>query len=117
MIVGGQDRGYDFSLLAKRLLTSKVKTVILLPDSGYVIGKEIERAGVEMFDCGAELGDRSAIRARAAIGDVRILRIGDDADLESGRARSAADERRDRDAEGKLTQESTAGQRRSHGPD
>ncbi len=49
VIVGGQDRGYDFSLLAKRLLTSNVKTVILLPDSGFVIGKEIERAGVPVL--------------------------------------------------------------------
>lgn len=49
IIVGGQDRGYDFSLLAKRLLSSKVKTVILLPDSGFVIAKEIERAGVPVL--------------------------------------------------------------------
>ncbi len=49
MIVGGQDRGYDFSVLAKRLVASKVKTVILLPDSGYVIAKEIERAGAPVL--------------------------------------------------------------------
>ena len=80
----------------------RVVAAPLAVDGVAEVHAEIERAGVEMFDRGAELGDRSAIRARAAIREVRILRIGDDADLESVRPRSAADERRDRDAEGEL---------------
>ncbi len=43
VIVGGQDRGYDFSALVKRLQTSSVQTVILLPDSGKTIGDLIEK--------------------------------------------------------------------------
>lgn len=86
----------------------------LAVDGVAEIDAEIERAGVEIFDRGAELGDRRAIRARASVRDVRILRIGDDADLEAFAPRGAADERRDGDAERELTQEPTAGQRRSH---
>ncbi len=52
MILGGQDRGYDFTPLAKRIKNSNVKTVILLPDSGATIKKAIEKAGatVTFFD-------------------------------------------------------------------
>lgn len=45
ILLGGQDRGYDFTPLAERLKTSHVKTVVLLPDSGIIIGKAIEHAG------------------------------------------------------------------------
>ena len=48
IIVGGQDRGYDFAPLAKRIKTSRVKTVILLPDSGTTIRKAIENEGAEV---------------------------------------------------------------------
>ena len=94
----------------------RVVTPPLAVDGVAEVDAEIERAGVEMFDRGAELGDRRAIGARTAVRDVRILRIGDDADLEAFVARGAADERRDGDAERELTQESTAGQRRRHAP-
>ncbi|MDD4628384.1 MAG: UDP-N-acetylmuramoyl-L-alanine--D-glutamate ligase [Candidatus Peribacteraceae bacterium] len=49
IILGGQDRGYDFSPLAKRLKNSKVQTVLLLPDSGATILKAIkhEKVAVE----------------------------------------------------------------------
>ncbi len=43
IIVGGQDRGYDFLPLAKRLKTSSVKVAILLPDSGNTIGEAIKK--------------------------------------------------------------------------
>jgi len=46
IILGGQDRGYDFSLLAKRLKKSKMQTVILLPDSGATIRKALQNEGV-----------------------------------------------------------------------
>ncbi len=43
IILGGQDRGYDFSTLAKRIANSTIETVILLPDSGKLIGEEIKK--------------------------------------------------------------------------
>ena len=46
IILGGQDRGYDFTPLAKCLKESNVRTVILLPDSGTTIRKAIEREGM-----------------------------------------------------------------------
>ncbi len=48
IILGGQDRGYDFSPLVDRLKASSVKTVILLPDSGKKIGEMIRKAGLKM---------------------------------------------------------------------
>ncbi|MSR87228.1 UDP-N-acetylmuramoyl-L-alanine--D-glutamate ligase [Candidatus Peribacteria bacterium] len=42
IILGGQDRGNDFTELAKRLKTSAVKTVILFPGSGPRIRKSLE---------------------------------------------------------------------------
>ncbi len=44
ILLGGQDRGYDFSLLGKRLAESAVKTAILFPESGTRIRKALERA-------------------------------------------------------------------------
>lgn len=37
LILGGQDRGYDFTLLAQRIAQSSIETVILFPDSGQQI--------------------------------------------------------------------------------
>ncbi len=48
MILGGQDRGYDFEPLVKRLQTSSVKTLILMPDSGATIRKKLEEANATM---------------------------------------------------------------------
>src|SRR5262249_34970691 len=41
MLLGGTDRGLDFSLLGKRLAGSSVKTVILFPPSGERIWNAI----------------------------------------------------------------------------
>ncbi|MFA5799589.1 MAG: UDP-N-acetylmuramoyl-L-alanine--D-glutamate ligase [Candidatus Peribacteraceae bacterium] len=48
IILGGQDRGFDFTPLAKRIAGSKVQTVILLPDSGTTIRKAIEKTGANV---------------------------------------------------------------------
>lgn len=49
VILGGQDRGYDFSFLTARLIGSSVKTVILLPESGARIRNEIEKIKTDML--------------------------------------------------------------------
>ncbi|MDO8468410.1 MAG: UDP-N-acetylmuramoyl-L-alanine--D-glutamate ligase [Candidatus Peribacter sp.] len=43
IILGGQDRGYDFTTLAERLKHSSVQTVILLPESGKRIRESLEK--------------------------------------------------------------------------
>jgi UDP-N-acetylmuramoylalanine--D-glutamate ligase len=48
IILGGQDRGYDFSKLGKRLKDSSVKVAILLPDSGKTIGEAIRAAKADI---------------------------------------------------------------------
>src|SRR3989338_5159336 len=52
IILGGQDRGNDFTALGKRIAASKIKTIILFPDSGPRIRKAIEdaNAAAEFFD-------------------------------------------------------------------
>ncbi len=54
IILGGQDRGYDFAPLIERLKTSSVKTVILMPDSGGTIRKKLEEAKVKLVLIDAE---------------------------------------------------------------
>jgi UDP-N-acetylmuramoylalanine--D-glutamate ligase len=48
IILGGQDRGYDFAALAKRIAASKVRTVILFPGSGPRIREAIGDARAEV---------------------------------------------------------------------
>ncbi len=52
IILGGQDRGNDFSALGARIAVSKIKTVILFPGSGPRIRKAIEdaKADVSFFE-------------------------------------------------------------------
>lgn len=47
IILGGQDRGYDFTRLALRIKDSEIKTVILFPGSGPRIRKALEDAGAD----------------------------------------------------------------------
>lgn len=44
IILGGQDRGNDFTELSRRIARSSVKTVILFPGSGPRIGNALEEA-------------------------------------------------------------------------
>jgi UDP-N-acetylmuramoylalanine--D-glutamate ligase len=48
IILGGQDRGVDFTQLGKCLAESNVRTVILFPGSGPRIREAIERAGADV---------------------------------------------------------------------
>ncbi|MFH1444578.1 MAG: UDP-N-acetylmuramoyl-L-alanine--D-glutamate ligase [Candidatus Peregrinibacteria bacterium] len=52
IILGGQDRGCDFTPLAKRLARSKVQSVILLPKSGKRIREALEKTKTQarIFD-------------------------------------------------------------------
>ncbi|MFA5273134.1 MAG: UDP-N-acetylmuramoyl-L-alanine--D-glutamate ligase [Candidatus Peribacter sp.] len=52
IILGGQDRGYDFTPLAERLKKSNVQTVILLPESGTRIKEALEKTEIQaqVFD-------------------------------------------------------------------
>jgi UDP-N-acetylmuramoylalanine--D-glutamate ligase len=69
IILGGQDRGYDFASLAERLKRSSVETVILFPGSGPRIREAIEQASVPMtlleadtMEEAVNLAKQSAIR-------------------------------------------------------
>jgi len=48
IILGGQDRGNDFSELGKRIASSKIQNVILMGESGSRIKESIESAGAEV---------------------------------------------------------------------
>lgn len=52
IILGGQDRGYDFAELGQRIAASRITTVILFPGSGGRIKRAIEEAtaAVTFFD-------------------------------------------------------------------
>ncbi len=41
LILGGEDRGYNFKKLAKRIFELKIKNIVLFPDSGKNIWQEI----------------------------------------------------------------------------
>ncbi len=45
LILGGQDRGYDFTQLAQLIADKKIPTLIFFPDSGATIREAIARAG------------------------------------------------------------------------
>jgi UDP-N-acetylmuramoylalanine--D-glutamate ligase len=65
MILGGQDRGYDFTPLAQKIAASPwLRAVILLPDSGMIIGKAIEHAGAAVILSSARTLEEAVIAAR-----------------------------------------------------
>lgn len=71
IILGGLDRGYDFTTLAERIVSSAIQTVILFPGSGPHIRKAIEdrmssRAGkMEFFE--VDTMEKAVSIARRAI--------------------------------------------------
>lgn len=81
IILGGQDRGYDFSPLAQKIATSKsIRMAILLPDSGTVIGKALEHAGAPVILSNAvtlaeavEKARKAALDPKPAKGDVPVV--------------------------------------------
>jgi len=48
IILGGQDRGFDFTQLGRKIEESSVETVILFPDSGTKIKEAIEATGAKL---------------------------------------------------------------------
>ncbi len=67
IILGGQDRGYDYYPLVERLRTSAVKTVILLPDSGATIRKKLEEAKTELTLIDAETMEQAVKLAKIEV--------------------------------------------------
>ncbi|MEG2016813.1 MAG: hypothetical protein RR069_06905, partial [Oscillospiraceae bacterium] len=43
LIIGGMDRGLDYTDFITKLVDSKISNIICLPDTGYKIGKELEK--------------------------------------------------------------------------
>ena len=67
IILGGQDRGYDFTPLAEKMRNSPwIRMAILLPDSGIVIGKAIEHAGAAVILSNAKTLEEAVETARKA---------------------------------------------------
>lgn len=67
IILGGQDRGYDFTPLAEKIKNSPwIRMAILLPDSGTVIGKALEHAGAAVILSNAETLEEAVKTARKA---------------------------------------------------
>lgn len=72
IILGGQDRGNDFTELGKRIADTKIKHVILFPGSGPRIRKAIEEAGakVEFFE--TDSMEEAVLCARSKNQELRI---------------------------------------------
>ncbi|OGJ59785.1 UDP-N-acetylmuramoylalanine--D-glutamate ligase [Candidatus Peribacteria bacterium RIFCSPHIGHO2_01_FULL_55_13] len=67
IILGGQDRGNDFTALGKRIAESKIKTVILFPGSGPRIREAIQasKAHIDFFE--VETMQEAVERAKSQI--------------------------------------------------
>ena len=73
IILGGQDRGNDFTELGKRIAESSIKQVILFPGSGPRIRKAIEDAGADVTFFEANSMEEAVNSAmRLAMSDKRI---------------------------------------------
>lgn len=72
IILGGQDRGYDFAPLAQKIANSKsLRMAILLPDSGTVIGKALEHAGAPVILSHTATIEEAVQKARKAVLDLQ----------------------------------------------
>ncbi len=66
IMLGGQDRGYDFATLGKRIAASSISDVILFPGSGPAIREAIEAAGANvLFHEANSMADAVATAVRA----------------------------------------------------
>lgn len=45
LIIGGKDRGLDYSGLISELMKSKIKNLICMPETGYAIGRTLAQTG------------------------------------------------------------------------
>ncbi len=75
IILGGQDRGNDFTELAARLKDSNVKTVLLFPGSGPRIRKAIEQANtsINLIDAASMDEAVSAAKEKTSKGGLVLL--------------------------------------------
>lgn len=51
LLVGGLDRGQDFKSLAQEIARQKIKNIILFPDTGKKILRELKNTGKKIPDC------------------------------------------------------------------
>lgn len=65
LILGGQDRGYDFWVLADRIRSSSVQHIILFPGSGPRIKKAIEECGAAVSFHDADSMEKAVQIARS----------------------------------------------------
>lgn len=75
IILGGQDRGNDFTKLAARLKDSNVKTALIFPGSGPRIREAIERTGapIDLIDVGSMNDAVRIAREKTAKGSIALL--------------------------------------------
>ena len=78
LILGGSDKGSDYTELAEAVYTSGVKKALLIGDQAAKIQTALQKAGFMDFDAGGEAMEHivASARAAAADGDVVLLSTG-----------------------------------------
>ncbi len=62
IFLGGKDRGYNFKELVKVIVKSKIRNVVLFPDSGERIYKEIKKYDLGEIRCFQASDMREAVK-------------------------------------------------------